>query len=98
MTVRELMRSGEREPGDVQDIPGAALAVSDNGQMFFYTDWTTGDLAMKNIATGEVRSCYGTDWENAIEFFEDPVLSPDDKKVAYMRYGNRTGETDVPPF
>ena len=93
MTVRELMRSGERQPNDVQDIPGDLFAVSDNGQMFFYTDWTTGDLAMKNIATGEVRSFYGTDWENAIEFFEDPVLSPDDKKVAYMRYGNRTGET-----
>ena len=93
MTVRELMRSGEGQPGDVQDIPGSLFAVSDNGHMFFYTDWTTGDLAMKNIATGEVRSFYGTDWENAIEFFEGPVLSPYDKKVVYVRYGNRTGET-----
>ena len=93
MMVRELMRSGERQPGDAQAIPGAAFAVTSDGEMFVYTDWTTGDLAIRNITTGEVRSFYGTDWTSD-EFFEDPVLSPDDKRVAYMRYGNRNGETN----
>ena len=60
--------------------------------MFVYTNWNTGDLATRNMTTGEVRSFYGTDW-SSIEFFEDPVVSLDDTQVAYVRYGNRAGET-----
>ena len=90
MTVREVMRTGKRRPGDIQDIPGGLFAVSDDGQLFVYTEWTTGDLAVKNLATGEIRSFYGADWTT--EFFEDPVFSPDEKHVVYVRYGNVRGE------
>ena len=93
MTVRELMRSGEQRQGEVSDPTNDRLFdIGSDGQIFVYTDWRTGDLAMKNMATGEVRSFYGTDWDSK-EFFEDPVLSPDDKKVAFVRYANRAGVT-----
>ena len=93
MTVRELMRSGEQRQGEVSDPTNDPFFdISSDGQIFVYTDWRTGDLAMKNMATGEVRSFYGTDWGSK-EFFEDPVLSPDDKKVAFVRYPNRVGVT-----
>ena len=93
MTVRELMRSGERKPGDVQAIPGGwPFAVTGNGQMFVYTEWTTGDLAIRNHTTGEVRSFYGGDW-NGDEWFESPVLSRDETRMAFARYLNRRGGT-----
>ena len=95
MTVRELIRSGEQQPGDVQAVPGPGFAVTGDGQMFIYTDWNTGDLVTRNMETGEVRGLYGVSWQNdSIEFFEDPVLSPDDKTVVFMRYPNGTGGTD----
>ena len=91
MMVRELMRAtGKPQPGEGQAIPGPGFAVSSDGQLFVYTDWTTGDLASKNMATGEVRSFYGTDWASS-EFFEDPVLSPDDTHVVFVRYPNISG-------
>ena len=94
MTVREVMRSAAQQPGAVQAMPSPPFTISSDGQLFVYTDWTTGDLATRNMATGEVRGLYGVSWQNgSIEFFEDPVLSPDEKKVAYVRYPNRRGDT-----
>ncbi len=93
MTVRELMRSGERRPGEVSEpTNGPNFAISGDGQLFVYTDWRTGDLAMKNMTTGEARSVYGTDWSGD-EWFGSPVLSPDETRVAFVRYPNRTGGT-----
>ena len=93
MTVRELMRSGKRRPGEVSEpTNGPNFAISGDGQLFVYTDWRTGDLAMKNMTTGEARSIYGTDWSGD-EWFGSPVLSPDEKRVAFVRYPNRTGGT-----
>ena len=91
MTVREFMRSGDQRQGEVSDPTNDPyFIVSSDGQIFVYTDWRTGDLAIKNVATGEVRGFYGVDWQNSNEFFEDPVLSPGDKKVAYVSYGLTT--------
>ena len=39
MTVREVMRSGEQQPGDIQAVPGPGSPVTGDGQMFIYTDW-----------------------------------------------------------
>ena len=92
MTVRELMRSGER--GEVPDPASApTFAISGDGQTLVYTEWATGDLAVRNMATGEVRSLYGVDWVRGPAWFEAPVLSPDDKKVAYVRFPSRTGDS-----
>ncbi|MCH7749664.1 MAG: tetratricopeptide repeat protein, partial [Acidobacteria bacterium] len=53
MTLRELMRSSELSPGEVARPTGdAVFAVSGDGQLFIYTDWGTGDLALMNLATG----------------------------------------------
>ena len=58
-----------------------------------YTEWATGDLAVRNMATGEVRSFYGVDWGRGPAWFEGPVFSPDDRKVAYVRFPSRTGDS-----
>ena len=88
MTVRELMRSGEEQPGETQAVPTTAPAVSADGQLLVYTDWSTGDLASLNLATEEVHRLFETDWDGD-SFFELPVFSPDEERVAFLRYANR---------
>ena len=88
MTVREVMRSGPVQPGKIQAVPTTAPAVSADGQLFVYTDWSTGDLARLNLTTGEVHRLFDTDWDGD-SFFELPVFSPDEERVAFVRYANR---------
>ena len=80
MTVREVMRSAD----EAQPITDPSFDVSGDGRRFVYTAWATGDLAMKNLDTGENRLFYGNDWST--EWFETPVLSPDEARVAFVRY------------
>ena len=88
MTVRELMRSGEQAQSDIS-YPTASpyFAVSGDGQTFVYMDQRTGDLAVRNMATGEARLTYGID-RTGDEQFRAPILSRDDEKVAFMRFPN----------
>jgi Tol biopolymer transport system component len=85
MTVRELMRNAQPGAGDEGPSIGSGFSVSSDGQVFVYTDWRTGDLARFDRTTGEVRELYGTNW-NGPEWFEEPVLSQDDARVAFVRY------------
>ena len=91
MTVREVMRSGGRAQSRVAyPTDNPFFTVSGDGQTFVFTDGA--DLAVRNMATGEARHMYGTDWTGD-EFFSGPVLSRDGKKVAFMRFPNRSGGT-----
>ncbi len=88
MTVREFLRSGEFTFGKISNPasdPDEFVTTSD-GQIFAYTDWMTGDLVVKNFLTGKTQGLYGVDWFKSTEFFMAPVLSPDEKKVAYVNY------------
>ena len=90
MTVREVMRSAD----EAQPITDPSFDVSNDGRRFVYTHWGTGDLAMKNLDTGENRLFYGNDWST--EWFETPVLSPDEASVAFVRYPQQnSGSTRI---
>ena len=95
MTVREVMRSSEQAPSDIS-YPGGDpyFAVSGDGQTFVYRDPPTGDLAVRNMATGEARLMYGIprDYTDD-EQFRNPILSRDGNKVAFMRFPNSAGGT-----
>ena len=88
LTVRELVRSGEGERAN----GSGGNDVTSDGQVLVYTKWLTGDLATTNIATGEVRRLFGSGWDGD-EWFEEPVLSQDDERVAFVRYPNRHDDT-----
>ncbi len=91
-TVRELMRSGELSPGEVSNPTNDPMfAISGDGQLFVYTDWNTGDLAVTNLATGEKRGLYGIKWGQSTEWVGSPVLSADDKRVAHISYPETDG-------
>ena len=84
MTVRELMRSGGQAQRRVSSpTNNPFFAVSGDGQTFVYTD--RGDLVVRNMATGEARHMYGID-RTSDEFFASPVLSRDEKTIAFMRF------------
>lgn len=87
-TVREFLRSGEWSEDQISDptIGSNQFVVTGDGNTFVYTDWMTGDLVVKNFATGKTQALYGVNWYQFTEFFEGPVLSPDDTKIAYVQY------------
>jgi Tol biopolymer transport system component len=74
------------------DIHGAP---SLDGRYLSYVDWTTGDMAVLEIATGKTRHL--TDdatWEDPSEFALYSTISPDSKLVAYS-WWNLEGTYDL---
>ena len=66
--------------------PAADLhgAPSPDGRYFPYTDWETGDLAVRDLLTGENRRLTNTEsWLDAGEFAHVAVPSPDGQQLAY---------------
>src|SRR5690348_16859708 len=58
--------------------------VSPDGRVLSFVDWSTGDLALHDLATGEDRRLThkGT-WADNVEFAEESTISRDGKQVAY---------------
>ena len=86
LTVRELV------PND-GNRPWSDFDVSRDGHRFVYTD--SGDLVTSEPATGEAHHFYGVHWSDDCENFLSPVLSPDDTRVAYVRYSQCSGDTTI---
>jgi len=65
---------------------------SPDGRWLSYTDWETGDLAIRNLATGEKRRLTnkGT-WAQSSEFAEFSVFSPDSRQIAYGWFNDAHG-------
>lgn len=88
LSIREFMRNAPYKAGVIaaptNDV--AEFTTTSDGQTFVYTDWNTGDLVTKNFSTGKTEGLYKVDWSTSTEFFMAPVLSPDDRKVAYVHY------------
>jgi Tol biopolymer transport system component len=63
---------------------GPLDSVSPDGTAFFFTDWETGDVAVREVATGKTRRLTNKgSWLQSTEFGWMPVASPDGKQVAY---------------
>lgn len=64
--------------------PGADTSVSLDGRYLSFTDWTTGDVAIRDLATGSNRRLTH-DGRAALSsgFSDDSVISPDSRQVAY---------------
>ncbi len=63
------------------DITGAPTT---DGKYLTCTDWETGDLALRDLATGQTRRLTNKgSWSQSSEFAQFSVPSPDGKQVAY---------------
>lgn len=59
---------------------------SPDGRFLSFTDWETGDLAVRELSTGTNRRLTGkTGWESSA-YAMHSVISPDGKQVAYAWY------------
>lgn len=61
-------------------------ATSLNGKFLGYTDWTTGNLMIKDLVAGKRTKLTDTDWSRSHEFALRPIWSLDGKFIAYSWY------------
>jgi Tol biopolymer transport system component len=78
--------------GPYVDIEGA---VSSDGRYISYTDWETGDLAIRELQTGMNRRLTNKgSWYESGEYADFSAISPDGKQVAYG-WSNKDGFCDL---
>ncbi len=96
VTVREISRSSEFHADKISDptIDPNGFVTTRDGQTFVYTDWMIGDLVVKNFSTGKTQALYSAFHSSkSEEGFNGPVLSPDEKRVAYVNDSWANGQT-----
>lgn len=77
------------------DVPDITGSVSRGGQLLSYTDWSTGDIAVWDVATGESRRVTNKgSWFDSPELGFPSVMSPDGRKVAYS-WSTREGTREI---
>ena len=75
MTVRQIWAGAD------VDITGAPTP---DGRFLTFTDWSTGDVAVRNLATGEQRRITNKgSWASSPEYADHSIVSPDGKQIAY---------------
>jgi Tol biopolymer transport system component len=63
----------------------AVATVSADGRYLSFTDWATGNLAVRDLTTGENRVVKDKgDWGGSYAYAEHTVISPDGGRIAYM--------------
>jgi Tol biopolymer transport system component len=62
-------------------------AGKEAGRWLSFTDWSTGDLAVRDLTTGSVRRLTNTGgWTASDAWAEGSAISPDGRSVAYVWY------------
>lgn len=70
-------------------------APSPDGKYLSYEDPETGDLAIRELATGKNRRLSNKgSWKDSSEHADDPIWSPDGQQIAYIWY-NKKGRSDL---
>lgn len=81
-------RPKQYKVASVRDLTGS---VSPDGRHYAFTDWTTGNLVVKDLKTGEERRLTDKDsWLDANEYALYPRISPDGNQIAYC-WNNEEG-------
>ena len=79
--------------GKTNDLLSGA---STDGRLAVFTDWSTGDLAAIELATGQQRRLtHKGKWSESGDFAQFPVISPDGKLVAYSWWSDKKGSYEL---
>ena len=71
-------------------------APSLDGRYLSYVDWATGDLAVRDLATGEKRRLTNKgSWQTSSEYAYFSTISPDGRQVAYAWCCTKDGRFDL---
>ncbi|MGD8499867.1 MAG: tetratricopeptide repeat protein, partial [Phycisphaerales bacterium] len=66
--------------------------LSHDGKLATITDWDTGDLAVRDLTSGEARRLTNKgSWSESNAFADQSIFSPDDKQIAYVWYTHERG-------
>ncbi|MEP7365437.1 MAG: hypothetical protein ABI972_19455 [Acidobacteriota bacterium] len=59
---------------------------SPDGRLMLVTDWDTGDLAIREVSTGQIKRLMAkpSSWRDSDAYGESPVYSPDARQIAYL--------------
>jgi Tol biopolymer transport system component len=69
--------------------------VSPDGRYLSFVDWETGDLAIRELATGKKQRLTNKgSWLQSVEFALFSIVSPDSKQVAYTWF-DKDGHADL---
>lgn len=69
---------------------------SPDGRYVSMTDWSTGDLALKDLKTDStIHLTRKGSWETTSDFAETSIVSPDGKSIAYGWYSDSTLSFDI---
>ena len=72
------------------------LRPSPDGRYVSVTDWTTGNLVLRNLATdATVDLSHKGSWAASNDFALTSVISPDGKSIAYGWYSDSTSKFDI---
>ena len=70
--------------------------ISFDGKYLSFVDWETGDLAIREMATGKKRHLtHKGSWDESFAFAETSVWSPDGKQLAYIWLDGAKGQVEV---
>jgi Tol biopolymer transport system component len=70
--------------------------ISFDGKYLSFVDWETGDLAIREMATGKNRHLtHKGSWDESIAFAMTSVWSPDGKQLAYIWENDAKGQVEV---
>ncbi|MGB7294033.1 MAG: tetratricopeptide repeat protein [Candidatus Aminicenantales bacterium] len=101
LRAQALVKTGDSEfklrqvwAGPLVDIMGA---VSPDGRNLSFVDWITGDLAIRDLASGKNRRLTNKgSWQQSPEFAMFSKWAPDSRRIAYQWYNkNETFELRV---
>jgi Tol biopolymer transport system component len=68
----------------------AAMSITPDGMLMAITDWDTGDVALREMATGQVKRLnLKASWSESGDFAEWPVLSSDKSQIVYAWYSDK---------
>jgi Tol biopolymer transport system component len=72
---------------DGLDVNGT---ISPDGRQLSYLDWNSGDLMLRDLASGTDRRLTGTGkWAETGEYAEESAISRDGSRIAYAWYGGK---------
>ncbi len=81
LTARQLWTGPQVDSEGMPTADGRSVAV---------VDWDTGDLAVKDLVTGDSkRLMLKKSWRESTEFGEWPVLSPDQRQLVFAWYDTK---------
>jgi Tol biopolymer transport system component len=97
LTTRSQDEATPRRIWSGPDVQDAVASPSADGRYLSFTDWSTGNLAVRDLTTGENRVVKDKgDWEVSYAYAEHTVISPDGARIAYTWSPGAEEEVSLP--